>query len=204
MCVGITGTSDLLTSTDPGGGAKAWKRTDMYPYKPTRGTPNGVSCAVGICAVAGESGYLLTARNPLLGLGGWRGEEDIASWAPLSGVTCASRKLCIAYGYSLILTSTNPARGARHWKAEDIFIHFRHSANLIAGSCTPHGFCVVGGRSPGGRVGTIFINSAVSRHPGKWRAARIDKTLVKAISCPSSALCVALDSGGRLLTGTRR
>jgi hypothetical protein len=70
-CVLVDSNGDVLTSTDPAGGAGAWTFANVVPYvgaEDFEGVGNhmfGVSCpAVSFCAVAGNQGQIYTSADP--------------------------------------------------------------------------------------------------------------------------------------------
>ncbi len=199
MCVAISGKNDVLTTTNPTGGPSAWETTDVYPYAPTSMTmPNAVACVPGLCTIAGEDGYILAATDPTQGLAAWIGNQ-IESRSPLSGVACVSNKLCVAYEYGFIMSSTHPARGSGGWRLGSVVHGSRTLTPLDSATCTPTGFCAIAGGEYR-RSGIIITNTNPARHPRSWKQARVDKTLITTIACPTSALCVAADEHGNILT----
>ncbi len=198
-CVALSRKGAVLSSSNPLGGAKAWKSADIYPYKPATYGANAVACAPsgGLCVATGENSNMLWARRPLAGILGWRG-ASIEPFPTLLGAACASPKLCVAYGVGTLIASTNPARG--RWSARGAPKRLPGSLDLQAGSCASSGFCAVAGGGRNGNQGTVFTSPSPSRRP--WAKARIDEAGIGGISCPSSALCVAVDDRGRILTGS--
>jgi hypothetical protein len=198
ICVAITSNGYVLATSDPAGGPKAWTSTDIYPYEPTR-WGSDVSCVVGLCAIASDGGHatVVTATNPTGGLLAWNG-DDVGDFNDLTMITCASRALClIADDFGILYWSKGPARSAMWHAIPSTFPRGNGNPFLryppSAASCTPGGFCAVG------EGGTVLTSS----HPtwGGWQRSRIDNTPFS-ISCPSSSLCVALDSRGRVVVGS--
>jgi hypothetical protein len=197
-CVALGENGTMLSSSDPLGGAKAWKSANLYPYVPATNGPNAVACAPGggLCVATGEKSSMLWARKPLAGILGWQG-VGLLGFPTLLGAACASPKLCIGYGFGTLITSTNPARG--RWSARGAPKGLPAGLELAAGFCASSGFCAVaGGR--GNHNGTVYTNPSPPQ--SAWHKASVDSTPIRAISCLSSTLCVAVDGEGRILTGS--
>jgi hypothetical protein len=197
-CVALSKNGTVLSSSNPLGGAKAWKSASLYPYVPATNGPNSVTCAPGggLCVATGEESSMLWARKPLAGILGWEG-VSLPQFPTLLGVACASPTSCIGYGFGTLIASTNLARG--RWSARGAPRGLPAGLELAAGSCAAGGFCAVGG-GRGSHNGTVFTNPSTPRRA--WRKARVDNVPIRAISCPTATLCVAVDSSGRILTGS--
>lgn len=197
-CVALAKDGTLIGSSNPLGGASAWKTADLYPYEPVTYGQNAVACVAGggLCVATGQSSSILWARNPLAGILSWRGVK-LGRFPTLLGVACASPKLCVGYGFATLIASRNPAHG--RWSRRGAPKHLPRGLALNAGSCAPSGFCAVAGGS-GSNNGTVLTNAAPMRRA--WRRARIDNVPIRSIACPSSGLCIAVDGSGRILTGT--
>jgi hypothetical protein len=71
-CVAVDNNGDVLTSTDPTGGADAWHFENLVPFTPTEGTERqpwnalfGASCAsTSLCALVGIKGRIFTSTDP--------------------------------------------------------------------------------------------------------------------------------------------
>jgi hypothetical protein len=96
----------------------------------------------------------------------------------LRAVSCPSKSLCATVGNSGdVVVSTKPTGGSSAWKRKNV-----DNEPLLSVSCQP-------------------------THPSKpanWSSASsIDGTnAIEGMSCPSTSLCVAVDSAGQVLTST--
>jgi hypothetical protein len=106
-----------------------------------------------------------------------------------------------------VFTSTNPAGGAKAWHVINLAVGLDPGNPLQAFlyafegvSCTSVGFCVAlaDSNEAGGVVATA-TNPAGGRKA--WTIAKIGGNELHGISCPSRALCVAVDRGGEVVTG---
>jgi hypothetical protein len=116
LCAAGNMTGNILTSTDPAGGAGTWRRAN------TGGSVQvtGASCPTALrCLAVDNNGNILTSTDPTGGSGSWtfenlvpfrptEGTEEQPSNA-LFGASCASTSLCALVGSdSRIFTATDP------------------------------------------------------------------------------------------------
>jgi hypothetical protein len=65
-CAAVNNNADIITSTDPTGGAAAWSFTNAIPIGPNG--MFGISCpTTEFCAAAGTGGQILTSTSPFAG-----------------------------------------------------------------------------------------------------------------------------------------
>lgn len=202
LCVAVTGNHAVLTSTDPTGGASAWHATDIYPYEATKsGTSDALTCAPGLCLIAGNEGYVIGASNPLEGLSAWVG-TSVQYESPLYGVACVSRKLCIETAGPSIESSTDAGHGGGAWRPDERPMRSgRLYANYMSATCTPGGLCVAGG-GVGASAGIVSVDTNVVRHPHSWLTTRVGNGAIVAVACPANDLCVAANERGEVLVGS--
>jgi hypothetical protein len=94
LCVAITRQGDVVTSTDPTGGASAWKITRLAGSMML----DSVSCASRVfCVIGGASDSVFMSHNPAGGSSSWtetrvtpQGSEAIV------GLSCPSAGFCVA------------------------------------------------------------------------------------------------------------
>jgi hypothetical protein len=91
LCTGIDTNGDVVTSTHPALGARAWSRpAHIYP-----GGLAGISCPSSrFCAAGGDNGYIVMSNAPAES-GSWTRPVKIDS-TDLNGLDCPSPGLCIA------------------------------------------------------------------------------------------------------------
>jgi len=101
LCVVVSSTGEVETSTNPTGDASAWTHTDLHDPSGL----NGVSCrTVSFCVAVDGAGHAFTSTNPTGGTAAWK-PTSVNRGIPLNAVSCAARSRCVAvdsYGYATI------------------------------------------------------------------------------------------------------
>jgi hypothetical protein len=183
LCVAV-GPGGIFTSTEPTGGASAWRHVSGSA------APSSVSCpSDGLC-VAGDGEEILISTNP----------EATTAWQlstlpskpafALELLSCASASLCVAAGPNdagYVLTSAEPAGGASTWKLTHVAEH-----GFSALSCAATGFCAA--------VAEETLATSATPAGGSWQVAGGVASLrqIDALSCVSASLCAAAGMDGRL------
>ncbi len=201
-CVAVDVQGDVLSTTDPGGGAAAWKVTSVDPMIPL----TGVSCAdPTLCVAVDQSGDVVTSTDPGGGAGAWM-LSGIDGEVSLTGIACPDEQLCVAVGgvvptpdpssglYGVVLTSTDPTGGPGTWKVTSVDVY-----SLSAISCPSPSLCVA--LDANGEVATSTDPTGGS---AAWKSFGVDQGTADftALSCPSASLCVAVDDQGNVATST--
>ncbi len=121
LCVGVDGSGDLVSSSNPTGGAGAWTTTDIDGAGGGLTSLSAVSCpSSSFCAAVDDQGDVLWTASPGNAAMGWS-SASIASGAGLSAIACPSTSLCVAVdGDGNVYTSTDPLAGGSTWRAADI------------------------------------------------------------------------------------
>jgi hypothetical protein len=166
----VDANGNVLTSSNPTGGAAAWTTTlvdNPSPDISTRGGLDDVSCAsIGLCVVVDVNGNVVTSTNPLGGATAWT-LTNVDGGNELSGVSCPNVSLCVAVdadGNGNAVTSTNPTGDASAWSVAHV-----DGSNVLNGvSCPSSTLCVaVDG------IGDVIIGTAVlttcSKSRGQYR-----------------------------------
>lgn len=199
LCVGGDGSGNVVTSTDPTGGRRAWKIAHIASTEingggcAENGTCFGVSCpSVSLCVAVDGVGNVLTSNHPAGGARAWR-TSNAYPGGDLRGVSCPSVSLCVAFSGRNIVTSTDPSGGVTAWNSAPV------SGYAIAGSCPTVSLCVVIDAS-----GDVLTSTDPTGGPGAWTVTNIDPGgSLRGISCPSVSLCVGVGAyGGRVFTST--
>lgn len=196
LCVGVND-SDVLTSTNPAGGAAAWTSTRL----PGHHSLLTVSCASTQLCVAPDidvmlTGAVLTSTDPTAGAGAWTRTAvgPRAAWVTVSCVSGAGT-LCMALdALGLAATTTSPSAAAGTWTAASGGPHGR-LRRVVCPSVT---LCVAE------LDDEIWTTTTPTHSTGSWHAITLDRGgdgLVD-LSCPSAALCVAIDANGSAFTST--
>jgi len=192
---------DLLTSTSPAGGPRAWRnQRPAFSAEYDDGHYGGLTCPTPRwCAVTGMSlagshsrDSILavsrpTARHPAFSVG----QAPEVSDEPL---TCPTKRLClVAQGGGGLLISRDPLGGQQKWRT--IVVPNLAGLNLACGSAR---LCVDEGKGASVEV----VTQPASRRA--WH--RIDlgqgANPLSSVSCPSISLCVAADADGSLVSST--
>jgi hypothetical protein len=185
---------DLVTSTDPVGGAKAWvtSRVESLPQSFT-----AVRCASSsLCLAVDTAGDMIAFPRPTDSASAWRAsliDPSSIHDGGLTGVACPSARLCVAVDHAgNVLNASRPAAGASAWMLRDL----RQGYNtLVSLSCPTVSLCV-GYDSAG--------NLVVSEHPvarrAAWKVFRVGRAGVSSLSCVRSSVCFGLDTAGNVLS----
>jgi hypothetical protein len=164
--------SNILTSTDPTGGASAWKTDRVDPGNPPGGGlgVDAVTCpSVALCVASDGSGNILTSTDPTGGAHAWR-KAKLDPWDYLNAVTCPSVSLCVAVGAAdNIWASTDPTGGKNRWRKVPVDRQAFPPAALIAVSCPSVSLCVVGDSD-----GDILTSTDPTGGANAWRSAPLD------------------------------
>lgn len=202
LCVAVAFEGFVYTSTDPTGGAAAWRVTDLDPSGPNTHL-YGVSCpSADFCAASAADGTIVTSTDPTGGTSAWT-KTQLEGPLELRGISCTSPALCVAVGDNgdnirpaatdegRIFSSSDPLAGL--WQQAQPPI--RGSAYGVA--CPTAALCV-----SGDRYGNLLVSSAPGA-PTSWTS--IDgggSVQITDVDCPTGSLCAAVDNNGDVLTST--
>lgn len=172
LCVVVAREGRMFVSTNPAGGASAWREVGT-PGGP--GDLEGVSCASTLlCVVGNMTGNVLTSTEPAGGLGAWR-ETNAGGSVQITGVSCVGADRCAAVDNNGdVLTSTNPTGGAGAWHFENL-VPFQDTEGterqpwnaLFGASCASDSLCALVGIK-----GRIFTSADPFSVPGDPPARR--------------------------------
>jgi hypothetical protein len=203
FCVAVDGGAkgDVVTSTNPDGGARFWTVTPI-----ASGPLSGISCpTTSLCVASGEQHYV--SSSPTRGASAWRATGGPAGGGTLSAIDCPKLRLCVGVGYgnsSVALADATNRPMSLSW-----------STTGIAPSDQPP--------NPGegladaiGCAGTTLCvaldttgNAYTTTNPvgGDWSGpSSIESAAVNdanAITC-TSTFCITVDSDGAERTGAIR
>lgn len=210
LCV-ATGTQNLIaSSTDPTGGAAAWKvvyagegfyKSPTGPVISSRQV-QGVSCpTTRLCVAVTTLGQIYSTTDPTGPAESWKVTEVPSEGGNthLYGVSCPTASLCVAVSgrrtnRGKVFTSTDPTGGAAAWQETDL----GESFDLRAVSCSTPNLCVATG-ADGELVGSA--DPTGGRSAWSTLGAPGGAELLQTISC-ISGLCLSGNGGGDLLTST--
>ncbi len=218
LCVGL-GPTTVAVSTDPTGGSAGDWSTGPLPNSTTT-SPGQIACAGTAVCVTTQSAYIDYSTTPgvatswssvkILGTGGPKPVGAQAACTPSGPVLCVVDFGNGNFGNGTLYASTNPAGGASAWKALPTPSGWDPSIYEDTGlSCPTSTFCAMIGDDPTLGVdgqGAVWTTNPTAASP-TWSEAPIDPTLsggetLKAISCPSSSLCVVGDANNSVLASS--
>jgi hypothetical protein len=201
LCVAVDNVGQVVTSTDPMGGASAWT-TAVLPDAPSL---TGVSCpSATLCVIVGSTRFYST--TPSAGASAWKVSGTVIGGVLVS-IACPSATLCVSVGYGdsttgLASASATPSGAASGWASTTIntTVPSGNSQLLDSVACAGIGFCVA-------VDGADNAFDTVSPLTGSWTpitAARALSTSTwSAISC-NTKTCVVVDSRGFVTSGSIR
>jgi hypothetical protein len=145
FCVATDATGDVLTSTDPGGNATAWKVTHGVVKATDR--LSGLSCpSVSLCVAVTSHGEVVVSTAPAGGTRAWK-LVRLHDSTMLDSVSCASSDFCVVGGPAdSVFVSQDPAGGSSPWTRTRLTMPGTEA--IVGLSCPSTGFCVgVDGRA---------------------------------------------------------
>jgi hypothetical protein len=128
----------------------------------------------------------------------WTAPTPISTGAGLTAVSCAPGGLCGAVDTNGdFVSSSNPAGGAGTWTT--VAIDPGASTGLVGISCPTAQFCAAISALPG----DVLVSTDPAGGAAGWKATELPGGGVpQAIDCPTSTLCVIVDSTGDVITST--
>lgn len=201
LCVAVDRINgDVVTTTDPTGGAGAWTVTFVNTDDAA-----GVSCALGaesskLCVAADCLPKAYFSTNPTGGAGEWTGTSLGAPACGLgpvtTGVSCASTSVCvISKNAGEVVTTATATGGSSAWHAATV----DGGNSLNAVSCPTTSLCVAVDN-----VGNVVTSQSPLAGAGAWSVADVDGThYLRSVSCSAEPIvCVAGDEAGNVVTST--
>jgi hypothetical protein len=191
----VTDGQNVVTSSNPTGGASAWSVNHVAPAAPGGfNAVSGLSCAGGrSCVAFDRAGHVITTKDATGGAAAWRFRKLGVGYNTVSQVTCPSRSLCVAVDNAgNVVTSTDPGI-ASTWKVA-------HVGEVGSLACASASSCAMFN----GATGDVIVSAHPSGGATAWRIFHVDTATngVSGIACGSTSLCVAFDGAGDVLTST--
>jgi hypothetical protein len=149
LCVAVAKEGRIAVSSDPTGGAAAWR---VLGAPAGAGDLEGVGCVVGLCAAGNATGNILTATDPTAPGATWTAAKA-GQAALVTGVACPTAGDCVAVDNNgSVFTSTDPSGGPGTWHTENL-VPFEASEGegqfdknaLWSASCPSTAFCALVG-----------------------------------------------------------
>jgi hypothetical protein len=141
LCVVTDDLGNLLTSTDPSSGARAWKRAHID--KTHLGNDLiGVSCPTRrLCVVVDNAGNVLSSTDPTGGKRAWKLVHlHLIKSSAGNALSCPSVSRCVVADGQKLASTTHPTGGARAWKLTTI----DPGNELTSVSCPSARLCIAG------------------------------------------------------------
>lgn len=186
LCVAVDVEGDVLTSTNPTGGASAWTTTPVDASH----FLNAIACpTTSLCVAVDGHGNVVTSTDPTGGASAW----TVASVSSaLNKVSCPTSTFCAAStGGGEVVTSTNPTGGASAWQST--VIDSGHELASIA--CASASMCVAVDRQ-GDLVTSINPTGGAAAWSTPVEIAALANDTpesLNAVACPTTTFCAAVD-----------
>lgn len=203
FCVTVALGGKVVVSSNPGGERVDWTVIELAaPYD-----LRGVSCAsVSLCVAVDNEGAVVVSTAPAAGPSAWVSVGQPGGLLSLNGVSCPSATLCVSANAGRVITSSNPSLTSA-WKsvAAGSGLPVKGVSCPTASACAAvdnNADVMVSANPTGGSGAWSFKN--VLPFNGKDGAAEgvFETNGMFAISCATTALCVAAGQEYRLLVST--
>jgi hypothetical protein len=195
LCIGAALDGRIFSSTNPAGGASAWKIAPLSGDEEPNIHMTGISCpSPALCVVVAYGSKVLYSSNPTGDASAWAVTE-LADRLDLRGVSCPTVSFCAAVdNEGSIVTSTNPIGPASAW---NLVGRPAGIEGLNGISCPSVSLCVTGNASQ------IVTSTNPTGGLSSWNAAAAGTGLpVKGVSCPTTLACAAVDNNADVLIST--
>ena len=196
LCVGIDDLGNVLTSSNPTGGAGTWAVAKVRPSDSTNGFKSIACPSASLCIAADGSGNIATSTNPTGGKGAWA-TGYLTGGMGFGTITCPTTSLCLATGANEddhnLAYSTNPAAGVSSWNWLDV----GDGADLRGLACASPSLCIVTEE-----FGNVYTATNPTAGSGAWTKTSLSgNPFLGSAACPSQTLCV-IGSGSGVFTST--
>jgi hypothetical protein len=194
LCVAGDVAGNLITTTQPTGGAAAW--TVAEQVDPSTQI-NAVSCSSqALCVAAGTDGAIIHSTNPTGGSSAWKLTTGVfRPGNALTSVSCPTKKLCFGVDKrGQLIYSRNPTGSAKTWK----FAHILTYSNdwLASIKCPTTSECIAVDR----RGHTVLHSTKPTGGKKAWHLTTLNTrprdNSLPTISCASKSLCVIAGGQG--------
>jgi hypothetical protein len=200
LCVATSGEGKVLVSSDPTGGAAAWKEVSIE--EASAADLIAVSCpSASFCAAVDDAGHLLSSAEPDGGAAAWTA-ATIDPGLELVDVSCPSASFCAAVDDTgNVLVSADPGAGAAAWESSQAL----SSAKPVAISCASTSLCalVYEGANRYWEPPGLLISTDPLAGADFWGDSGLDLGETGTpfgISCPSADFCGLAYGGGILVS----
>jgi hypothetical protein len=202
LCVATDLNGNVLTSTNPTGGATAWTLASADPGEPL-GPPSdlrSVSCPYStLCVAVDGRGNVVTSTDPTGGASAWT-VTNVDSGNGLSSVSCplldiSFPQYCVAVDFAgnVVYTTGNPTGGASAWATAHIDTPEAFFTSVSCADFSSMCAAVDGN-------GNVLTSTEPTGGAGAWSApvgiaafANEPREPLEGISCPTIHFCAATD-----------
>jgi hypothetical protein len=211
LCVATDRDGTLVVSRAPGGGAAGWHQIPLGAGADLV----AVACpTASLCLVAARDGRLFTSTAPARA-GSWRASAFVGM-AAVTGLACAPRGACVATDDAGDVAATpSPAAPAGAWNVQQVdgatqpCGRARCQVALSGITCPAASLCLALDSA-----GALVRSESPAAGSASWQTEDIDGGgpaltppggpcklgVCASISCAGTSSCVAVDSGGQVLT----
>jgi hypothetical protein len=180
---------------------------------------DGLACAsISLCVAVDDNGHALTSTDPLGGAGAWQ-STDVDGSTSLTGISCPSVSICVAVDSAGDVVATADANAPpAAWTVGRVDTSITEPSSYGGGpdllrgvDCPSVSFCLAVDS-----VGNVAFSGAPTGGASTWALAHIDdnsdygcagggpscQAPLMSVSCPTVALCAAVDFTGNVLETT--
>jgi hypothetical protein len=192
FCVAVDSGGNLLTATNPAGGASAWHLVNIDGSD----SLSNVTCpTTTFCATLDNAGRLLYSTNPMDGAA-WHvttAPQPAADPAGVTGLDCRSASFCSAFdGVGNVFTTSDPAGGSAAWQTS------LADPDLNDLSCPSAQLCVIADAR-----GDLLTSTTPAGGASTWvETLAGGVTAITALDCPTRSMCIGGDQEGHILAST--
>lgn len=194
LCIGVSLDDRVVSSTNPAGGAGAWKVIERSGEKEPHTHMTGISCpSPTLCIAVAYGSKIVSSTNPTGDASAWT-EIELGGRFDFRGVSCPTISFCAAVdNEGGFVTSTSPTGPASAWAPVG---RPGGISGLNGISCRSPKLCVTGNAGQ-------MITSTNPTDASSWRAVTAGTGLpVKGVSCPTLSACAAVDNNSDAIVST--
>ncbi len=170
-----------------------------------------MSCISATLCIAGDSrGNILastnSSSNPVSSPSAWApvGFDDIGH--QITGLSCPSSSLCVGTDSAgEVISSTSPTSGSS-WSAVGVDSPFTtpylSGVSCVTGSGTVTVLCIAVGHKDTNNNVNLYFSTNPTGGTAAWTTVNLGTSDLTGVSCPSTSLCVAVDSTGQVIYST--
>src|SRR5437667_953082 len=207
LCVAVDTSGNVVTSTNPIGGATAWKEAHVDGSN----FLTGVSCPnSSLCVAVDSFGNVVTSTNPTGGVAAWKvtkkGQQSSSPYSQngFSSISCPTISFCIAGDYlGNLLRSTNPTGGTAAWTATRAGGSQCTLGETGAPCALTAVSCVSGLCAATDYQGNVVTSANPAAGASVWRVTHLNTpSYLSGVFCTSTTLCVGVDNGGKVFASS--